>query len=59
MALKTRKYDPARYLTSEDALDEYLLATYEDGSPPEIARASDIVTRMRTILRKGRESRPD
>jgi probable addiction module antidote protein len=48
-SLKTRPYDPARYLNSEAAIEEYLLATCEDGSPSEIAHALGIVARARGI----------
>ncbi|WP_159590579.1 addiction module antidote protein [Chelativorans xinjiangense] len=49
MALKTRDFDPARYLTTEEAQEEYLLATCEDGSPAEIAHALGVVARARGI----------
>jgi probable addiction module antidote protein len=49
MALKTRDYDPARHLDTEEAIEEYLLATREDGGPAEIARALGVVARARGI----------
>jgi probable addiction module antidote protein len=49
MALKTRDYDPARYLNTDEAIEEYLLATCEDGEPAEIAHALGVVARARGI----------
>jgi len=47
--MKTREYDPARYLDSEAAIEEYFLATCEDGGPAGIARALGVVARARGI----------
>jgi probable addiction module antidote protein len=49
MVMKTRDYDPARHLDSEEAIEEYLSATCEDGGPGEIARALGVVARARGI----------
>jgi probable addiction module antidote protein len=56
MALKTRDYDPARHLDTEEAIEEYLLATCEDGSPTEIARALGVVARARGIADLSRKT---
>ncbi len=47
MALKTTPYDPSRYLDSEEVMREYLLVTFEDGTPSEIAEALGVVARAR------------
>lgn len=47
MALKTRPFDAARYLDSEEGVREYLLAACEDGNPDEIAHALGVVARAR------------
>jgi probable addiction module antidote protein len=49
MVLKTSEYDPARYLDSDEAIEEYLSATCEDGDPAEIAHALGVVARARGI----------
>jgi probable addiction module antidote protein len=47
MALKTRPFDAARYLDSEEGIREYLLAACEDGNPDEIAHALGVIARAR------------
>ena len=49
MTIKLREYDTARYLDSEEMIAEYLLATCEDGTPSEIARALGTIARARGI----------
>jgi probable addiction module antidote protein len=49
MVLKTSEYDPARYLDSDEAIEEYLSATCEDADPSEIAHALGVVARARGI----------
>ena len=57
MALKTRDLrDPARHLDSEEAIEEYLSATCEDGGPGEIARALGVVARARGIADLSRKT---
>ena len=55
MGLKTKIFDPAAYLKSEEDILEYLKVWMEDGSPHEIARALGDVARskgMSEIARK-------
>jgi len=47
MGLKTRPFDPAEFLRSEDDVVEYLNAWLEDGTPREIAHALGDVARSR------------
>lgn len=47
MPLETREFDPARYLTSDIAIEEYLAASFEDGTPADIANALGVVARAR------------
>ena len=56
MALKTRPYDSARYLDNEEAIEEYLRATCEDGTPAEIAHALGVVARARGMSELARET---
>jgi probable addiction module antidote protein len=49
-----REFDPARYLDSETAIEEYLLATCEDGAPAEIARAWRRRARERSPISRSR-----
>ncbi|KRA82763.1 addiction module antidote protein [Altererythrobacter sp. Root672] len=55
MGLKTKPFDPAEYLRSEEEIVEYLNAWLEDGSPQEIASALGDIARsqgMSEIARK-------
>jgi probable addiction module antidote protein len=54
--VKTREFDPARYLDSETAIEEYLLATCEDGTPAEIARALGVVARARGVAELAKQT---
>ena len=55
MGAKTRPFDPARYLRTEEDIVEYLNVWLEDGTPKEIARALGDIARsqgMTEIARK-------
>ena len=55
MGVKTRPFDPAEYLRSEEDIVEYLNVWLEDGTPKEIARALGDIARsqgMTEIARK-------
>nr|WP_298098577.1 addiction module antidote protein [uncultured Shinella sp.] len=56
MSLKTREFDPARYLDSDEATDEYILAASESGDPHELAAALGVVARARGITDIARKS---
>jgi probable addiction module antidote protein len=47
MALKTRPFDPANYLESEEDMAAYLSMILEDGTPAEIAAALGDIARAR------------
>ena len=47
MLVKTRTFDPAEFLTSEDDVVRYLNVWMEDGTPQEIARALGDVARSK------------
>lgn len=47
MGTKTKPFDPAEYLSSEDDILDYLKIWMEDGSPQEIARAIGDVARSK------------
>lgn len=55
MGVKTRPFDPAEYLRSEEDIVQYLNVWLEDGTPTEIASALGDVARsqgMSEIARK-------
>jgi probable addiction module antidote protein len=54
--LKTREFDPARYLQSEEEQAGYLKLTCEDGAPSEIAKALGAVARARGITDLSRKT---
>jgi probable addiction module antidote protein len=56
MGLKTTPFDPAKYLTTEDDILEYIKAWMEDGSPKEIARALGDVARSKGMTEIARKS---
>jgi probable addiction module antidote protein len=56
MALKTKPFDPADYLKSEDDILEYIKVWMEDGSPREIASALGDVARSRGMSEIARKS---
>lgn len=56
MVLKTRPFDPADYLKSEEDILEYIKAWMEDGTPKEIARALGDVARSKGMTEIARRS---
>lgn len=56
MGLKTRPFDPAEFLRSEDDIVEYLNAWLEDGTPQEIAHALGDVARSRGMTEIARST---
>lgn len=56
MGAKTKPFDPADYLSSEEDIVEYLKIWMEDGSPQEIARAIGDVARSRGMSEIARKT---
>ncbi len=51
-----REFDPARYLTSEEAIAEYVLAASESGDVNEMAHALGVVARARGVTDLSRQT---
>jgi probable addiction module antidote protein len=47
MSVTTRSFDAARYLETEEEIEEYLVAMSENGDPAEIAHALGVIARAR------------
>ncbi|WP_371823847.1 addiction module antidote protein [Phyllobacterium sp. 628] len=54
--IKLRKFDPARYLDSENMIEEYLLAACEGGDASHIARVLGDIARARGIAELARKT---
>ncbi len=55
MALKTYPFDPAKYLTDAEGVEEYLRAAFEEGDPAGIADAFGVVARARGMSALARD----
>lgn len=51
MNTKFRRFDGARYLDSNEVIEEYLKATCEDGSADEIAHALGVIARVQNMTK--------
>jgi probable addiction module antidote protein len=56
MALGTTPFDPAAYLNDAEAVEEYLRAAFEDGSPAEIAASLGDVARAHGMSELARDT---
>jgi len=56
MAVKTKRFDPADYLTADEALAEYISAALETGDPAFIADSLGIVARARGMAKVVRQA---
>ena len=56
MALKTKPFDPAKYLDSDEAVAEYLTAIIEDHDPALLAAALGDIARARGMSEIARAS---
>jgi probable addiction module antidote protein len=56
VALKTKPFDPADYLTSDTAVATYLSEAMETGDPAFIADALGVVARARGMTRVARDA---
>lgn len=55
MAIKTRPYDTAAYLDTDEAIEEYVTAAFETGEAPVIAHALGVVARARNMSSLAKE----
>jgi probable addiction module antidote protein len=55
MAVKTKRFDPATYLTTDEALAEYINAALETGDPAFIADSLGVVARAKGMTRVARQ----
>jgi len=58
MTIETRRFDPAAYLDSPEAILSYLNSAFADGDAVEIADALRVVARARRPATGTRRSRP-
>ena len=56
MALKTKPFDPADYLTTDTAVATYLSEAMETGDPAFIADALGLIARARGMTRVARDA---
>lgn len=56
MALRTKPFDPADYLKTEEEILEYIKVWMQDGSPSEIASALGDVARSRGMSEIARKA---
>lgn len=54
-AIKTAPWDGAEYLDTPEAIEEYLIATFEDGDAADIAKALGTVARARNMSELARD----
>jgi len=51
MTLETRPFDSSEFLETEEGIEEYLKATCEDGTAPQIAYALGVIAKARNMTR--------
>ena len=56
MTEKTRRWDPARYLETDQDVAEFIDAVLEDGDPAVVAEAIGVVVRARGMSQLARDS---
>lgn len=56
MAVKTKRFDPTDYLTTDEALAEYINAALETGDPAFIADSLGIVARAKGMAKVARQA---
>ena len=57
MAVKTKRFDPAVYLNSDESLAEYINAALETGDPAFIADSLGVVARANGMSKLARQTR--
>lgn len=55
MGLISRPFDAAKYLDSDEAIEEFLAAAFEEGDPALIARCVGVVARARNMSQLARD----
>ncbi len=55
MALKTKMFDAAEYLNSEEDIQEFMTAAFESGDPAHIAKCLGIIARARNMSQLARD----
>src|SRR5262245_17693204 len=56
MAVKTKRFDPANYLTTDEAMAEYINAALETGDPAFIANSLGVVARAKGMAKVARQA---
>ena len=56
MAVRTKRFDPVDYLTTDEALAEYISAALETGDPEFIADSLGIVARAKGMAKVARQA---
>ncbi len=56
MSLKTTPFDASEYLDTDEGIEEFMKAAFEDGDPAFIARCLGIVAKARNMSRLARET---
>ncbi|MDE1158081.1 MAG: putative addiction module antidote protein [Neorhizobium sp.] len=56
MGLKTLPFDASEYLDTDEGIEEFMKAAFEDGDPAFIARCLGIVAKARNMSRLARET---
>ena len=56
MAVRTKRFDPADYLTTDEALAEYISASLETGDPAFITDSLGIVARAKGMAKVARQA---
>lgn len=55
MGLITKPFDAAKYLDSDESIEEFLAAAFEEGDPAFIARCVGVVARARNMSQLARD----
>lgn len=55
MPLETFPFDPARYLDTEEGIEEFMIAAFEEGDPAFIAKCLGIVARAKNMSQLARD----
>lgn len=55
MALEIRRFDIAEHLNSDEDIEEFMIAAFEEGDPAFIAKCLGIVARARNMSKLARD----